>query len=93
MHCSEQPIATAITGEHSTGAIRAMSSRSETEDHDRRGGITEAWNRPTPIVVVAIRSAFVERNLLPPFDQPGAGTTPNDVVAKLLEAPRVVACS
>jgi hypothetical protein len=64
--------AAAIAGEHATCAIGAVSRRREAHKEHASGRIAEAWHRPAPVRLVAIRSTFVAGNL--PTIRTKAGT-------------------
>jgi hypothetical protein len=58
-----------VSGEGTAGAVAAVGSRSETEDEDAGGGISEAGDGTGPVVVLEIGSALLAADALAVFDE------------------------
>src|SRR5256885_1214997 len=80
---AEEPIAGAIAGKDAARSIAAVRGRREADDEQPRIGVAEARDRPAPVLPVAIRSAFFERDLFAPRDKPRALETVHDLVGNL----------
>ena len=69
----EKEIARAVAGEDAAGAIAAVSRRSQAENQDAGGRVTETGDGPAPVFLVAIGSPFGSARLLRAI-RPGAGS-------------------
>jgi len=80
-----EPIAAAVTGEHSPGAIGAVGSgrQSDDEQPSRRG--SEPRNRSTPVLLISIRGPLLACDLLSPLDQPWTGAATLDFKLKIAQ--------
>ena len=79
MHCTEEPVAAPVAGEHSTGPIRTVGGRRQAQDDDPSGWITEPRDRPSPVLLVAIGRPLLDSNSFTPLDQSRAGPTVHDL--------------
>ena len=77
---SIKPVAGAVAGEDTAGAVAAVSGRSEADDQDAGGGVAEAWDWAAPVVPLAIRGALLAADGLAPFDQAGAFTAEDNFI-------------
>ena len=80
VHRSVQPVAAAVTGEHSSGSVGAVGRRGETDDHQLGLGIAEARDASTPVVPVGVGRSLLDRDLFSPVDQPRARSTLRDLL-------------
>lgn len=69
VQCTIQKLAGAITGEHSTGSIRAVCARSEADQKNARVRVPKARNWAAPIVLSRIGPAADPSDLLPMRNQ------------------------
>ncbi len=69
----EQPVAGAVPGEDSPGAVAAVGRRREADDEHTRGGRAPARDRAPPVGLRRVRRALVGRDPLAPLDEPVAG--------------------
>jgi len=67
-----EKVAGAIAGEHATGSIRAVRAGREAENDELRLRIAEAADGPSPILFVAIRATFRQRDRFAMRDEPRA---------------------
>jgi hypothetical protein len=76
----KEPIAAAITGEHSAGAIGAVGSRCQADDQQRNFGPTQVRDGFTPVIFILVLPSFFVRNLLTMFNQSRATLTAYDLI-------------
>ena len=74
-HRAEQPVATAVAGEHTTCAVGAVRRRSQAEYDDPGVRIAEPGHRPAPVALVAERRPLLRGDVLAPLDEPWAAVT------------------
>src|SRR5690606_10520552 len=74
MQRGEQEVTGTVTGEHATGAVGPVRRGRQPDDQHRCLGITERWNRATPVDLVTERSPLLPSHPLPPLDEPGTET-------------------
>lgn len=80
-----EKIARAVAGEHSAGAIAAVSGRREADDEQSRCRIAEAGTRLSPIVFVAKGATPRLRHLLAVTDQARAFAAADDAFLEYAE--------
>ena len=85
MHRPEEPVAAAISGEHTTRPIGAVGSRSKPEHDNPRIGIAESRYRAPPVRLVAIGSTLFDSDAFAPLDETGTHPTVNDLTFKPVE--------
>lgn len=73
----EQEVAGPITGEHPAGPVGPVGGRSQPHDQDGGVRVAEARHRTTPVLLVPVCGTTLERHLLSPRHEPGAGPAGN----------------
>jgi len=74
VHGPEEPVARPVAGEHPPRAVPAVRGRGQPHDQQPGRGVAEAGDGPGPVVLVTERGPALATDLLPPGDQPGAGS-------------------
>lgn len=88
VHRPKQPIAASITGENSSGSIRAVSTRRKTQNQNFCANVAEAGDRFAPISLGRIRSPLLHRDFLSPLHQTTALAARRDLAGEFLEISR-----
>jgi hypothetical protein len=68
MHCTKQPLAAAISGEHPPSSIRAMRTRRQTQHNNACAFVAETRNWFAPIFVVSVCGTLLNSNCATPLD-------------------------
>src|SRR5260221_10203581 len=73
-----QEVARAIAGEDAAGAVRAVRSGGETDDHDARPFVTEARHGAAPVLFMAVGGALALRDPFAKLHEPRASPAGDD---------------
>jgi hypothetical protein len=85
VQAGEQPVARAVAGENSPGAVAAVGGGRQTEDQEAPGRVAESGYRPAPVLPVPERGPLVPGHLLAPGHQARAAPAPGDLHLEFFE--------
>lgn len=85
MQRREQEVAGPIPREDATGAIRTVCTWSQPNDEDGCGGVPEAGDRSSPVLLGSKRAPLGSSHVLAPLDEPGAHTTVSQSRVEILK--------
>src|SRR5207249_9073129 len=78
-----EPISRTVAGKDPAGAVAAVCGRRQATDQQAGPYSAEARQRPAPILLIAIGSAFVARYLFAPSNQARTFTTLDNALVQL----------
>src|SRR5581483_9383133 len=82
---SKEPVAGAVAGEDAARTVASVSCRRQADDEKFGLRIAEARQRPAPVLPAPVGGLLLQRDLLPPGDEPRAAAANDDLTSQLLQ--------
>jgi len=83
-----EPVAARVAGEHAAGAVRPVRTRGEADDHEAGAGVAEGRDRPAPVRLGGVGTAFLTGDALAVGNEPRAARAQRHAALEHGERPR-----